>query len=695
MKKLGAFTVAILLVTPLLLLAQDEGYYDRSFARMSYVKGDVSVQRASDQGFEQGEVNLPLVQGDKLGTKDGRAEIHFGKSNYLRLDAETQLDFYGLPQRDGDATNLHLLAGRIYLRVAFLEREKAFEIHTPDASFYILDRGLYRFEVSQNRETEVLVLDGSLEAAGQEGSVQVNRNERLTAVNGDLRSPANDYIASRDDFAEWNADRDELHKPRASTRYLPEEINEYQDELDSYGRWAYEQPYGYVWIPSIYETDWRPYYHGRWAWYPIIGWTWVSYEPWGWAAYHYGRWHWRMGLGWYWIPTHHWGPAWVHWWWDYDYCGWCPLGYYNTPIVIINNYFYDHYNRHDYPANSRALTVVRRNQLQSRQISRDALSADRIRSINKISLRAQQPDIKPVIDRSSLEQRIGAKNLSRDNIRDVPKSFSPGEIRLDRSRLPGDIRGKGVAGSFDKTTIRETRPVAAPRDIRGSDRSLTPRLLDKEGIKTYPSRRSDGPSIGPSKDPAPRSREFDSRRGAGEVGVPRTGIKTFPARIAPSTWRSDLVERRNDSSFSSRQPVPRQDESRSSLREYESREPRSSSETLGGLLRTFRSRFSESGTRNEDRDSSYDPYPRSRSYDDAERRPEIRYGRESDSSDRPSYSRSYSPRSGDSGPSSSSSRPSYSPRSSGSRPSARSYSSPSRSSGSSSRSVSSGRIHRK
>jgi hypothetical protein len=79
----------------------------------------VSIQRASDQGFEQGEINLPLVQGDKLGTKDGRTEIDFGKSNYLRVDGDTQIDFNRMPQREGDPVGLHLLAGTGQLALAF------------------------------------------------------------------------------------------------------------------------------------------------------------------------------------------------------------------------------------------------------------------------------------------------------------------------------------------------------------------------------------------------------------------------------------------------------------------------------------------------------------------------------------------------------------------------------------------------
>ncbi|MBN2206168.1 MAG: FecR domain-containing protein [Candidatus Aminicenantes bacterium] len=677
MKKLGAFTAAVLVVAPLALRAQatseGEGYYDRSFARMSYVRGDVSVQRASDQGFEPGEINLPLVQGDKLGVKDGRTEVHFGKSNYLRLDADTQLDLNRMPQRDGDPVSLHLLSGRAYLRVASLDREKAFEVHTPDASFYVLDRGLYRFEVSPSRETEVYVLEGALEAAGEAGSVEVDRNERVVAVNGEVRSRDGGYLSVSDDFSEWNADRDEVHRPRATTRYLPAEIDEYQDEFDTHGRWTYERPYGYVWVPSVYEADWRPYYHGRWVWYPIVGWTWVSYEPWGWAAYHYGRWHWRLGLGWYWIPTRHWGPAWVHWWWDANYYGWCPLGWYNRPIIIVHNHFYHHDHGRDYPRHSRALTVVRRDQLQSRQISRAALRADRVESeVRNVSLRARQPDLKPVVNRAGLEQRAGAKILSRENLRGVVRSYAPGEVRADRPRLSDGVRGREALGSVERSGLGKRSSGAEPRVLRDEERAVTPRAPSPREFKTYPSRRLD---VSPNR---------SSRDG-------RSDIAPAPGRTATSSdERSGLIVRRDASSQS---VEPREFASRLSLsrRVSEPSSSRSSSGSFSDVLRTFRSRLLGSESRSEARSSDDAPVRRYENRSDSES-DVSRYSRSYDSPSRQSSSRSSSyssPRSSRS--SSSSSRSSVSSRSSGSR----SSSSPSRSSGSSSRSGSSGSIRKK
>ncbi|MEA3420141.1 MAG: FecR domain-containing protein, partial [Acidobacteriota bacterium] len=211
MKKLMIFIACLAFFVSLTFSYEAPEYYGYSYARLSYVKGDVFIQRTEDLGYEEGTVNLALVEGEKLGTREGRAEIHFGRKNYLRIDSYTQVDFIELPRRENDLIKLNLLSGSAYLRVNFLEREKDFEIHTPDASFYILDKGLYNFIVRDNKETEFHVLEGAAEAAGEKGSLLVNAEERLIAQNGYLSSDEGRfYENSGESFAEWNRSRDEL-----------------------------------------------------------------------------------------------------------------------------------------------------------------------------------------------------------------------------------------------------------------------------------------------------------------------------------------------------------------------------------------------------------------------------------------------------------------------------------------------------
>jgi len=446
----GAFFLALMVG---IVFSFQEDVYSGSFARLSYVKGDVYIQRAGDLGYEEGTINLPLVQGDKLGTRDGRAEIHLGNRNYLRVDRYTQVDFARLPAREGDPISLHLLSGNLYLRMNSLLQERGVEVHTPDGSFYLLEEGLYRWEVSENQETALFVLEGSVEAAGEEGSELVRAGERVVVAGGYfVSSPEYMYAGEEDSFAGWSRERDAFYSRYVRRTYLPSDLYAYEAELAYYGQWVYERPYGYVWVPRVYHRTWRPYYNGRWVWYPVIGWTWVSYEPWGWCVSHYGRWHWRLGLGWYWIPTRRWGPAWVHWYSGYDYIGWCPLSYYDYPVVIINNRFYGRYHYRDYPAYSRALTVVHKKQLHARRVSQVALSRSTVEKLGKINLSSKQPAVRPRVRTSGAGNAAAAKVLSRTGVRPVTRSYASG--KTIRSPSPGAAGISGIRGA--KSPVRSS-----------------------------------------------------------------------------------------------------------------------------------------------------------------------------------------------------------------------------------------------
>lgn len=515
MKKFLALISVLLVCVPFVLASDGSEYYGESFARLSYVQGDVFILRAEGLGDEEATVNLPVVEGDMLGTRDGLSEIHLGRNNYLRIDRYTKVDIVGLPQRDSGLIGLQLLSGSIYLRVDFLRQEKDIEIHSPDASFYILDQGLYRFDVRENQETEFQVLRGEAEVAGEEGSVLVKDGERVIAASGYFLSEAEYvYARSNDNFDRWNQARDALLNRAVARPYLPSELYEYEVELANYGTWTYERPYGYVWVPSV-TYSWQPYYYGRWVWYPVIGWTWVSNEPWGWCVSHYGRWHWRGGLGWYWIPTSTWGPAWVQWYGQHDYVGWCPLSYYGYPVVIQNNYFYGRFYNRDYPASSRALVVVHKNQLQARHISDVALSRGQVSTLGKISLSAQQPLLRPSVSRVSLTNSDAAKALSRANVRQVGGGYTAAKTKAASSQESTAKIRSLTRGSVSSSFLRkEGSATGQPRRISPSGiNSVSPyrsgtsssvrskiygRLDDGESyqkessssVRNYPSRRS-------------------------------------------------------------------------------------------------------------------------------------------------------------------------------------------------------------
>ena len=95
------------------------------------------------------------------------------------------------------------------------------------------------------------------------------------------------------------------------------------DDLASYGTWVDVPEYGTVWCPEV-VSSWHPYTVGYWL-YTDAGWFWASEDPWGSVPYHYGRWAFDDYYGWVWVPGDIWAPSWVAWRYGPGWVGWAPL----------------------------------------------------------------------------------------------------------------------------------------------------------------------------------------------------------------------------------------------------------------------------------------------------------------------------------------------------------------------------------
>lgn len=395
MKKFALATVIFLFIFTS-VNAQEEKYTNDSVARLSHFSGNIYIQKATDLEYEEGVVNMPISEGDRVGTTDGRAEFFLGRGNYIRLDKNTKIDFERLPKHNDRLFRFQVWSGNIYLSIGTLENEKDIEIHSSDVSIYILDKGLYRIDVRSNVETEIFVFNGLVEAASESGSILIKDEQRLEATEGNFTSrPTSFFAAANDSFNRWNQNRDSLIKRHLAKQYLPDELEDFEYELAEYGEWVYSPPYGWVWVPGGMDPSWLPYNNGRWIWLPISGWTWLPYESWGWVTHHYGRWQKSPLYGWYWIPGSVWGPGWVSWFWGTDYIGWSPMSYWGYPGVFINNRYYGRYRGQPYPYNSGSLTVIRKSQLKARNVSKISLSQESIQNLGKFKLNNQKPTFTP------------------------------------------------------------------------------------------------------------------------------------------------------------------------------------------------------------------------------------------------------------------------------------------------------------
>ena len=284
------------------------------------------------------ELNYPVTSGDNLWLSgDGRAEVDFGVAQ-LRIAGNSNVHVSRLDEHE---LSLFVAQGRAIVALRVLEQGDSARIDTPNTQVELTRPGLYRIDVSDDREeTTVIVREGEADVAVTGGMQQVlpGQTARVTGttdVRADVRNGS-----GVDGFDTWSATRDRYYVRSRTATYVSSEMVGAAD-LDEYGTWQTYPDYGAVWFPTTVAVGWAPYRYGHWVSIPVWGWTWVDYAPWGYAPFHYGRWAHIRGR-WGWCPGTYvrrpaWAPALVAWYggsrWGVSVSGggpvygWVPLGW--------------------------------------------------------------------------------------------------------------------------------------------------------------------------------------------------------------------------------------------------------------------------------------------------------------------------------------------------------------------------------
>ena len=267
-------------------------------ARVSLIHGDVSTQRGNTGDWSAAALNAPVLAGDRVSTGDkARTELQLDYANMLRLSEHTQANINTLTR-----SQIQIQLGSGMANYTVLKNSDAdAEIDTPNVAIRTNRReSSFRILVTADDHTEVLVRKGEVEITTPQGGTRVGEGQFITVQGtGDQEQYKIGEAPVRDDWDQWNTDRDNVIRNAASRRHT----NDYYvgaEDLDNHGTWTDVPEYGQVWRPNVAD-DWAPYRDGRWVDEPYWGWTWVSYDPWGWAPYHYGRWMMYNG-GWAWWP---------------------------------------------------------------------------------------------------------------------------------------------------------------------------------------------------------------------------------------------------------------------------------------------------------------------------------------------------------------------------------------------------------
>ena len=308
------------IATPEALQANDvqsnlqSAYSQVRIVRLSYVEGDVRIDRGGNEGFIKAFANMPVVEGARLWTQgDGRAEAEFEDGSTIRITPDTMLDFNQL-RLGGKGERLSTVAlerGEAYFKIKKHGGDE-FALSLNPLQEQLVAKKESHFRVAVDGEgVKIADFKGSLELIKPDGQhVEIGKNESLSLDFNDAQR----YFLARGTISEpldsWDKERDQQATLTATSQslgynaaYSTSMYSYGLQDLSQYGSYINAPGFGYMWRPYYESAAWDPFQNGQWIWYPRYNnYIFVSSYPWGWRPYHYGSWVNVPRVGWCWNP---------------------------------------------------------------------------------------------------------------------------------------------------------------------------------------------------------------------------------------------------------------------------------------------------------------------------------------------------------------------------------------------------------
>ncbi len=276
--------------------------------RLSQVNGAVQMDRNTGRGFEAAMQNLPVIEGTKLKTDNGLAEVEFEDNSSLRVTPDTLIEFPKLELGPTGAkiTNIHVLAGTVYVSLSNTKGND-FTLTFGSESVSFPPSSHARLQLTASKAS-LSVFDGNVQVAGAADTETLGKKRTLNFDLANQSQPALSKEVAENDYDTWDHQAVDYQKRYANSSAFGNSPNTYGvSDMNYYGSFSNVAGCGSMWRPYFASAAWNPYGSGLWAWYPGAGYSWVSPYPWGWTPYHSGSWDFCQGMGWGWRP----GGSWI------------------------------------------------------------------------------------------------------------------------------------------------------------------------------------------------------------------------------------------------------------------------------------------------------------------------------------------------------------------------------------------------
>jgi hypothetical protein len=267
----------------------------------------VQLDRQTGKGFEGAMANLPVVEGERLKTGNGVAEVEFEDNSTVRVAQNSLVEFPRLEllPTGAKASSINVVQGMVYVSLVNTKGNE-FTVNVGQNKINLPPDSHIRLQLTAD-QANLAVLHGEAQLQEPSGISTVGKDKTMTFSLAGQSEPVIAKKVTEEPLDAWDKNATQYHKSFANASSFGNAPYSYGiNDMNYYGSFS-SGCGGSMWRPYFASASWNPYGSGAWAYYPSAGYSWVSPYPWGWTPYHYGSWAFCSGIGWGWQP----GGAWM------------------------------------------------------------------------------------------------------------------------------------------------------------------------------------------------------------------------------------------------------------------------------------------------------------------------------------------------------------------------------------------------
>lgn len=276
--------------------------------RISEIRGAVQIDRGNGRGFETAITNLPVIEGNRIKTTMGVAEIELEDNSTVRVAVDSEVEFPQLSRTSDGSTisTVHVIKGGAYVSLVKSKAPNQFDLTFADRKIAVPPGTHFRLQTDSDA-ARIALFDGTVQVDGPGAPVTLTKKKSVTLL---LHAPEVQPSFSKIEeypLDDWDKQATQYHARVASFGAFGNSPYSYGvNDMMYYGAFSNVGGCGSMWRPYFASAAWDPYANGSWAYYQGAGYSWVSPYPWGWTPFHYGSWNYCQGAGWGWMPGGGW-----------------------------------------------------------------------------------------------------------------------------------------------------------------------------------------------------------------------------------------------------------------------------------------------------------------------------------------------------------------------------------------------------